>query len=177
MRNAKLLLVLSCIVAGGCRQDEPRLADTPPDTTPPLGQMAPSAPAAGVEADRLRAEADALDRHVMELRTHIGTMRQISPAMAGTVMEQHAAHVRVLSERIRDQRAGLPVQDGALPTLLGMSEEEYGVMVEEVQRAMQEVEAFAGGDESTVRDQLPGHLDRLERIAGQLEQGAASLRR
>jgi hypothetical protein len=174
-----VLVGLGLTVALGCRGDEPRMAEAPPDTLPPVGRVETTDRAlpAGIAAETVRREADQLDRHVMELRTHIATMRQISPRMAGTVMQEHASHVRALGERVQAQRAALPVPDAQLPILLGMSGDEYRVMLEEVRIAAAEVSELQRGTEDQIRETMPGHLDRLERVAGQLEHAAASLRR
>jgi hypothetical protein len=172
---ASLLVVLT---ATGCVPDEPLFEGVEADTLPPFGEVVAEAPAAhGIDREVLRRNADQMDRHALELRQHVGVMRQISPRMAGTVMEEHTAHVRALGERVREQRAALPVPDERLPELLGMSPDEYRVMLEEVETAAVEVAELQAADEALIREQLPGHLDRLDRIAAQLEHGAASLRR
>jgi hypothetical protein len=179
MKISGTLLVAGTLALAGCRADEPRLAETLPDTAPPIGRVAAGMPAgdSGVEPEQLRQQADALDRQVMELRTHILTMRQLSPAMAANVMDEHAAHVRAVAERVAEQRVALPAPDRELPMLMGMSPDEYGVFVEEIQLASAEVAEMQRGDEATVRARLPGHLDRLDRLAGQLEQAATHMRR
>jgi hypothetical protein len=169
--------MLGAVVA--CRGDEPRMAQAEPDTVPPMGMVDvdPEALPAGVDRETLVEQADALDRQAMELRTHIATMRQISPRMAVTVMQEHESHVRALADRVRELRAALPVPDAELPQLLGMNPDEYRVMMEEALTAGAEINRMRATDEDTIRDQMPGHLDRLERIAGQMEHAAASLRR
>jgi hypothetical protein len=177
-RRSQLLRILALALLAGCRGDEPRLAQTPPDTTPPLGEVVTRPPqAAGLTPEVRRREADELDRQVMELRRHIATMRQISPAMAGTLMEEHASHVRAIAERVRAQREQLPVDDEVLQQIIGMNPDEYRVLLEEVELAGAEVAVMRRADEDAVARQLPGHLDRLERISGQLEHAAAALRR
>jgi hypothetical protein len=172
-------MAMLLVALASCRADELRMADTLPDTAPPLGQVDPAAPAGQTHVDAaiLRTEADSLDLHVIELRNHIMAMRQIAPAQLPTHLDQHAARVRSLAERIQQQRTNLPVPDAELPERLGMSRGEYDTMLEEVRIAGAEVNDMRGADEAAVRERLPGHLDRLERIAAQLEQGAAALRR
>jgi hypothetical protein len=181
IRSAGILLLgsMALPLAASCGRDEPRLADTMPDTLPPLGQVAtdPAAPPVDVDVEVLRREADELDRHVLQLRAHIQTMRQLSPLMAGTVMAEHAAHVSAVRERNESLRATLSASDTRLQELLGMTADEYRVLIEEVETASSEVAEMQRGDEENVRARLPGHLDRLERIAGQMEQAAAHLRR
>jgi hypothetical protein len=176
-RIAGIALVLLAAVA--CRADEPHLAEIPPDTLPPIGRVeVPAAELpAGVDPEALRREADALDRHVVELRAHIASMRLAPAPQAAGVMETHEARVRALGDRVQQQRAALPVADGELARLLGMSPDEYRLMLEEVRTAGAEVAEMRGADETAIRQRLPGHLDRLERIAAQLEHGAAALRR
>jgi hypothetical protein len=178
IRSAGILLLgsMALPLAASCGPDEPRLADTLPDTLPPLGQVA-TAPHLDVDVAVLRREADELDRHVLQLRAHIQTMRQLSPLMAGTVMAEHAAHVGAIRERTESLRAALSASDAHLEELLGMTADEYRVLVEEVETASSEVAEMQRGDEENVRARLPGHLDRLDRIAGQMEQAAAHLRR
>jgi hypothetical protein len=172
------LVALLLAALQGCGSDEPRLAGTPPDTTPPLGEVAGSATVpATVDRGVLVREADELDRHVLQLRAHIATMRQLSPTMALALMPEHAAHVEAVAERIAAQRANLPVPDAQLPMLMGVGADEYGVMLEEVRAAHAELMEMRRGDEALVRERFPGHLDRLERLAGQLEHIAAGLRR
>jgi hypothetical protein len=167
------------VVVVACRADEPRMADVEPDTMPPIGrvEVPEAALPAGVDQQTLRVQADALDRQAMELRTHIATMRQISPRMAVTVMQEHESHVQALAERVRELRAALPVTDAELPQLLGMNPDEYRVMTEEALVAGLEISRMRTAGEDVIREQMPGHLDRLERIAGQMEHAAASLRR
>jgi PHD/YefM family antitoxin component YafN of YafNO toxin-antitoxin module len=155
------------------------MADTPPDTLPPLGEMevAQADLPPGVDRATLRQQADALDRTVTELRSHIATMRQISPRMAATVMDEHESHVRAAAQRVGEMRGALPVTDAQLPELIGMSPDEYRVLMEEAQLASTEIAQLRTADEERIREQMPGHLDRLERVAGQMEQAAAAMRR
>jgi len=163
----------------GCREDGSRGMIARPDTLPPIGEIrvTDAALPGGVNEAVLRSQADELDRHVTQLRGHIGTMRQISPRMAATVMQEHETHVRAIAERIQLQRRALPVPDHELSGLLGMNPDEYRVLMEESQIAAAEVVQLRTADETTIREQMPGHLARLDRIAGQLEHAAAALRR
>jgi hypothetical protein len=171
MLPTRAILALAVLLAG-CSPD-PRIERVEaPDTLPPVGEVDPGAERA--RPGDVVGTADAGDATARELHDHVSRMRATPPPLA-SALEEHAARAEELLRRAERDLQGMAGMAG--PAALGMSAEAHALVVEEIGIARAEARELSGTSEPAVRERLPGHLDRLERIATTLESAAAHLRR
>lgn len=155
------------LALAACTADEPHVAREAPDTTLPLGE----ASAARAEPGAVRL-ADRLGETARELHEHARAMRVVPPPQAGEAMEEH---VRVLDDALRMMEQ--QVRAGGNDALQGATGERHRVVRDEIRTLRAEAEELRGASEDEVRARLPGHLDRLDRVAETMENMAAEVRR
>jgi hypothetical protein len=159
-------------------------AETPPaaqDTTPaPTG----SAGIPGRDPGAMHMDVAMMDRHAQEadsmvsaMRAHVDQMRQLPPE------QQHARigeHVRQVSEMLsmmdrhmREMGPGMPMDHAHMAEMMGMSTDDHGRMMEQKQTLRTEAEQLQTAPQPEVRQRMPEHLDRLERMLRMMEEHMA----
>jgi hypothetical protein len=170
MTRPDAALLALCLLAGACSPD-PRIEQTQmPDTLPPSGAVLPEAAPA----------ANSADATARDLRDHLNRLRATPPPVAAP-LEEHGRRTQELLGRAEADLRGMLEQASARPGGgaggLGMSPEAHSLALEEIGIARAEARELVGAAPEELRARLPGHLDRLERIAATLESAAAHLRR
>jgi hypothetical protein len=180
MRTTIASLLLGAVLAA-CGPEEPRLDDPPPDTAPPLGEVAtPADTAAVLDAETRVALADRIDESAEALQEHTRGLRILPP---GQVPDQLPLH----RERVEDLAGAVAVALSATreaadseeeaAAALGLERGRHRALGREIGDIRAELQALERADEDRLMEQLPGHFERLDRFTATAESVAAHLRR
>jgi hypothetical protein len=124
----------------------------------------------------MQRHAQEMDSTVAEMRRHVQAMRQAGAAQWHARMGEHAPRVArmlsLLDRQMREMDMGMGMDDAHMGEMMGMSAEEHRRMMEEMQALRADVEQLQTASEAEVRQRMPEHLDRLERMLQWMEQSA-----
>lgn len=150
----------------------------------PAGQAMEGSPAADpvpgmhMDAGMMRRHAEEMDQMTTEMRPHLAQMRQLQPAEWHARMGEHAGRVSrmltLMERQMREMRMGMDAEH--MGQMMGMSGEEHRQMMSDMQALRAEVEQLQTASGAEVRQRMPAHLDRLERMVQMMEQSAAHMR-
>jgi len=167
-----------------CAPDRPEPADEMPamDRDTMGGTAVPGAmPGMQLDDAAMRRHAAEMDSMVVEMRQHVQEMRATPPGEWHARVEQHAPRVSsmlgMMERQMREMDRGMNMSDPQMGQMMGMSQEEYRQMLDEMRALRGEVEELQTAPEATVRERMPAHLDRLERMNAMMERNAAHMRR
>lgn len=175
-------LTIAAVALSGCRPEEPREADDIPavteDTAPP--GMTRDMADMHMDPAAMRRQAEQMDSAVVEMRQHVTAVRQAPPERWHEMMEEHGRRVSgmlgMMDRHLREMDMGMGMSDEQMGRMRGMSGEEHRSMVSEMETLRGEVDQLRTASEDEVRERLPEHLDRLERILSHMEEGARHMR-
>jgi hypothetical protein len=180
MRNIIPLLLLGAVVAA-CGPDEPRLDDPPPDTAPPLGEVAePADTAPLLDAETRRALADRIDESAEALQEHTRGLRIVPPAQVPEELPVHRERVEDLAGAVAialsaTREAADSEEEAA--AALGLERGRHRALGRDISDIRAELQTLERADEDRLMEQLPGHFERLDRFTATAESVAAHLRR
>jgi len=172
------------LTLSACAPDRPEPADEMPamgeDTVGGTG-MPGAMPGMQLDDAAMRRHAAEMDSMVVEMRQHVQEMRAAPPGEWHARMDQHAPRVSsmlgMMERQVREMDMGMNMSDAHMGQMMGMRQEEYRQMMEEMRVLRGEVEELQTAPEATVRERMPAHLDRLERMNAMMERSAAHMRR
>jgi len=189
-RTSGLFLVpaVLALTLSACAPDQPAPGDEMPamgtDTMGGAGMpgaMPGTMPGIQLDDATMRRNAAEMDSMVVEMRQHVQEMRAETPGEWHARMDQHAPRVSsmlgMMERQVREMDMGMNMSDGHMGQMMGISQEEYRQMMEEMRILRGEVEELQTAPEATVRERMPAHLDRLERVNTMMERSAAHMRR
>jgi hypothetical protein len=122
-------------------------------------------------------EADAM---AASIREHVQEMRQLQPEQWHERMGEHVGQVSrmlgLMNRQMREMDMGMGMGDEEMGRMMGMTGEEHRRMMEDMQALRAEVEALQTASRDEVRERMPAHLDRLDRMADMMEESARAMR-
>lgn len=127
-----------------------------------------------------RRHAEELDAAVTGMREHVRSVRQASPDQWHARVGEHAPRVARMLGTVERQMLeldmGIGMSDEEMGEMMGMGAEDYRATMEEIKALRSEVEQLQTAPEPAVRQRMPEHLERVERILGVMERTAAHMR-
>lgn len=120
-----------------------------------------------------------MQRHVEEadsmasvMREHIRRMRGLPAEQWHDRMDEHVGQVSqmlaLVNRQMRDMDMGMGISDEQMGEMMGMTGEEHRQMMDEMQSLRSELEQLQTASRDEVRERMPRHLDRLERMVEML---------
>jgi hypothetical protein len=113
----------------------------------------------------MRRHTQAMDSAVSSLRDHVTAVRQLPAARWHEQMPEHTARVAgflsLIDAHMREMSSTMGQHMGAM---MGMSGEEHATMLADVQALRAELDSLQTASAAAVEQQLPSHLERLERL-------------
>lgn len=185
-RFAKGMIVLVGVVGAGigaCADDE--------EEGPPMGdvhgEMPMGEPMEGMRGMQGMEGMAGMQRHAEEadsmasvLREHTGQMRELDAEQWHDRMGEHVRQVSqvlaVVDRQMREMDMGMGMSDEQMGQMMGMTGEEHRRMMDEMQAVRGELEQLQTASRDELRERMPDHLDRLERMVDMLEQSAGHMR-
>ena len=162
--------------AGG--EDTPPLGDDVHGETPMGESMEGMEGMEGMTG--MQRHAEEADSMASVVREHVRQMRGLAAEQWHDRMGEHVRQVSqmlaLVNRQMREMDMGMGMSDEQMGQMMGMSGEEHRRMMEEVQALRTELEELQTASRDEVRERIPDHLDRLERMAGMLEQSAGHMR-
>jgi copper/silver efflux system protein len=163
---------------------EPRGGDPPMgdmhDDMPMDAPMDPSMEGMPGMEGMMQRHADEADAMGTSVRQHVQEMRQLPPEGWHDRMGEHVGQVsRMLSlmtRHMREMDMGMGMSDEEMGRMMGMTGEEHRRMMEDMQALRAEVETLQTASRDEVRERMPAHLDRLDRMADMLEASGRAMR-
>lgn len=172
-----LAVMAVAMLAGACaREQEPA-----PATDDAMQDMPGMHDMAGMPVDtammrRHAAEAQAL---AGRLRTHVREMRALPREQWHERMGEHAGSVSammtLMTRQMREMDMGMGMDDEHMGRMMGMTGAEHRRMLDEMQALRSEAEELQTASAALVRERMPAHLDRVERMIEMLERSAAHM--
>jgi hypothetical protein len=110
------------------------------------------------------------------MRGHIRDMRALPAAEWHDHAAHHAGEVAALLSlmtrhmREMDMGMGMGHDDGHMGEMMGHSAEEHAQMMEQMRLLREDTEALQVASAAEVRQRMPAHLERLERVVAMMEQ-------
>jgi hypothetical protein len=167
-------VVLAVVLAGCARDPEPE----PIDHVGTEGMHDMSAMA--MDTAMVRRHADEMETQSARLRTHVQQMRAAGPDGWQGRMNEHAALVSevltTMDEHMREMHGATGMDHAHMSGMMGADSVRHREMMEETEVLRTEIAELGTADAATVRAGMPAHLDRLERMAGRMEEGVAHMR-
>ena len=178
MRTFIAPLLLGALLAA-CGPEEPRLDDPPPDTVPPVGEVAPGDEAL-LDDETRRSLADRIDEAALALQEHTRGMRVMPPREAHEAIEPHTERVEELASALAVALSATREaadDEAEAAAALGLQRGRHRALGQEISEIRAEMRAMDRLDENQRAEQLPGHFERLDRLTATAESVAAHLRR
>jgi hypothetical protein len=141
-----------------------------PDTAPMHGAGAMHTDAAMME--RHAQEADSM---AAAMRGHVQQMRQLSAEQQHDRIGAHVLRVSQMLNHMDRQMREMGMGPEHTGEMMGMSDEDHRRMMEEMRTLRTEAERLQIATAAQLREQMPQHLDRLERMIRMMEQSAAHM--
>lgn len=181
-RFAKGMLVLVGVLGAGisaCAGDE----DTPP-MGDVHGEMPMGEPMEGMQGMEgmtgMQRHSEEADSMASVMGEHIQQMRALAAEEWHDRMGEHVRQVSqmlsLVNRQMREMDMGMSMSDEQMGQMMGMTGEEHRRMMDEMQALRTELEELQTASHDEVRERMPDHLDRLERMAEMLEQSAGHMR-
>jgi len=180
MRNLIPVLLLGAVVAA-CGPDDPPLDDRPPETAPPVGEVAtPADTAPLLDAETRRTLADRIDESSRHLQEHTRGLRIVPPAQVPEHLSLHRERVEDLAGAVAialsaTREAAESEEEAA--AALGLERGRHRALGREISDIRAELQAMERADQNRLTELLPGHFERLDRFSATAESIAAHLRR
>ena len=174
-----ILPVLLAGLLAACGPEEPRLDDPPPETEPPVGEVAP-ADEPVLDDETRRSLADRIDEAALELQEHTRGMRIMPPREAHEAMALHTERVEELTSAVAVALSATREaadDEAEAAAALGLQRGRHRALGQEISEIRAEMRAMDRLDEDQLAAQLPGHFERLDRFTATAESVAAHLRR
>lgn len=173
-RYGSAMITLAAVLAlgiGACGGEE----------TPPMGDVHGEMPAGGmVDAAMMRRHAQEADSMISVMRQHLSSMRQLPAEEWHDHMGEHVGHasgmLTLMSRQMGEMDMGMGMSDEHMGQMMGMSAEEHRQMMDEMQALRRELEQLQTASRDQVRERMPAHLDRLERMIETMEESAEHMR-
>jgi hypothetical protein len=183
LRIALAMILCGGIAACGDRSDEFQpVEDTAPTATMPGMEGMPGAGpgAMGMDPAMMERYSQGMDSTAAEMRRHVQEMRAAPPEQWHARMQERAPQATemlgMMDRHMRGTAMGMGMTQEQMAARMGMSAEERSQMLDEIQALREEAERFRTAPEAEVRQQMPAHLDRMERMIQRMEQAAAQMR-
>jgi hypothetical protein len=143
----------------------------------PMDEATHGMPGMSEMMQRHAQEADAM---ASSMRQHIGQMRQLTPEQWHERMGEHVGQVSqmlgLMNRQMGEMDMGMGMSDEEMGRMMGMSGEEHRRMMEEMRALRADVEQLQTASRDEVRERMPAHLDRLERMVEMMEASAEAMR-
>lgn len=136
----------------------------------------------GMEMDPAMMErhADEAEEMAGEVRAHLVDFRGLSPDAQHERIVEHvgvvAGMLRLMDRQMAEMSMGMPMDDEAMGAMIGMSGDEHRRMMEGMAALRAELEELQVASVEEMRARMGGHLERLEAMAGMLEEMARAMR-
>lgn len=179
-----MIVVAGVLAAGisGCAGDEdaPPMGDVHGDM--PMGEpMQGMQGMEGMEGMRgMQRHAEEADSMASVMREHIRQTRGRPAEQWYDRMDEHVRQVSqmlsLVNRQMREMDMGMGMSDEQMGEMMGMTGEEHRRMMDEMQAVRSELEQLQTASRDEVRERMPDHLDRLERMVDMLEQSAGHMR-
>jgi hypothetical protein len=136
----------------------------------------------GMQMDHsaMQRHAHEADSAVAAMRGHVQQMRQLSAEQQHARVGEHVSHVsRMLSlmdRHMREMDHGMGMDDAQMGEMMGMTADEHRQMMEQMRTLRSEAERLQTASQAEIRQQMPGHLDRIESMLRMMEQSADHMR-
>lgn len=157
---------------------------------PPVGDVHGEMPMEGMEGmehmEGMESMEGMMARHAQEadsmtavMRQHVQQMRQLPPEQWHDRMEEHVTRVsqmlNLMNRQMREMDMGMDMGHERMSEMMGMSGEEHRRMADEMQALRSDLEQLQTASGDQVRDRMPDHLDRLDRMLEMMERAAAHM--
>lgn len=161
------------------------------DEMPPMDDVHGEMPMEGMQGmqgmDGMSMDREMMRRHAQEadsmasvMRQHVDRMRQLSPEQWHDRMGEHVGQASqmlgLMNRQMREMDMGMGMSDEQMGQMMGMSGEEHRGMMEEMRALRTDLEQLQTASPEQVRDRMPAHLDRLERMVETMEASAEHMR-
>jgi hypothetical protein len=182
-RTALVVLLASALAAcGGASDGPPPSQDDAPATGMAGMEGMPARDMGAMQTDpaTMRRHAQEMDSMVAEMRQHVQAMRQLEPDEWHARMGEHAPRVGgmlgMIDRQMREMDMGMGMGAEQMGRMMGMTAEEHRRMLDEMQTLRTEAEQIQTAPAAQLRERMPDHLDRLDRMMATMEQSAAHMR-
>lgn len=152
------------------------------DETPPMGDVQGEMPMGEAMEGMtgMQRHAEEADSMASIVREHTGQMRGLDAEQWHDRMGEHVRQVSqmlaLVDRQMREMDMGMGMSDEQMGQMMGMTGEEHRRMMNEMQAVRSELEQLQTASREEVRERMPDHLDRLERMVDMLEQSAGHMR-
>lgn len=161
------------------------------EEAPPMGDVNGEVPAGGregmeptegmpMDAGMMLRHAEEADSMASTLRQHIDRMRQLPAEVWYDQMGEHVSHasrmLTLMHRQMREMDMGMGMSDEHMGEMMGMSGQEHRNMMDQMQALRTDLEQLQTATVEQVRELMPAHLDRLERVVGMVEESAEHMR-
>lgn len=152
------------------------------------GDMPMGQPMEGMEGMHGAEDMSAMmTRHAQEadsmatvVRQHAQELRQLPADEWHERMGEHVTRVsqmlNLMNRQMREMDMGMGMSDDQMGEMMGRTGEEHRGMMEEMRALRTDLEQLQTASRDEVRDRMPDHLERLERMVDMLEASARHMR-
>jgi len=132
----------------------------------------------GMDMDHgaMQRHAEELDEATDRMRAHLQEIGSAPPAEWPERVDGHVREVSgflsLMRRQMREMDMGMGMDHEHMGEMMGMGAHEHHQMMEDMEALRAELESLQVASPAEVRDQMPEHLYRLERVVGMAEQSA-----
>lgn len=166
------LLGLGAAACGG--GDDPPVGDVHGEM--PMGE--PMEGMSGMQAGMadMQRHAEEADSVSSAMREHVRQMRALAPGQWHDRMGEHVTRVSgmlaMMNRHMGEMDMGMGMGDDEMGRMMGMTGEEHRRMMEDMQALRADLEQLQTASREQVRERMPDHFDRLERMVEMLGESA-----
>jgi hypothetical protein len=170
-----LAILLVGTVLAGCGRD----TEAPPqrESMPPAGEMGMG----GMHEDTamMHRHGQEMDEMAATMRQHMQSMQEMQPEHMHERMDEHASTIdrmnTMMDRQMQERQMGRGMDHDAMGRMMGISAEEHQQMVDEMRTLHSEAEQLRAASPDEVRQRMPGHMDRMQRMLQMMERSATHM--
>lgn len=160
------LLVLGL---SACSQPE----EAPAPEAPPPGMQGMQGAGMQMDSAMMRRHMQEADSMMARVRADVEEMRRLSPEQWQARLPDHLSmmdSMHAMMQRHMSEEGGAMQHHQHMGEGMGMSGEMHGRMMGELQAIHAETDALRDASSAEVRERMPAHLERIERMLQMMEQ-------